>query len=120
MHQIRFSDSSHSLQVDRQLVGLLITEKNIRVILSSVKLYELKYAASILAYLRLRTLDVICLMQFNHSRSFLRKYHTHVLEFDGTGNWSFRPLEKDAAAITPGLPRLSEVKEDEAKEATIN
>ncbi|XP_061380264.1 ATP-binding cassette sub-family D member 1 [Danaus plexippus] len=61
----------------------------------------------------------ITLLSITH-RPSVWKYHTHVLEFDGTGNWSFRPLEKDAAAITPGLPRLSEVKEDEAKEATIN
>lgn len=39
---------------------------------------------------------------------FHRKFHTHILEFDGLGDWSFHPLEKDAqqTAVVP-VPLLS-------------
>ncbi|KAH9643957.1 hypothetical protein HF086_016507 [Spodoptera exigua] len=35
-----------------------------------------------------------------------RKYHTHVLEFDGCGNWSYRPLDKDTH-VTTALPSIA-------------
>lgn len=34
---------------------------------------------------------------FYNNNIFFRKYHTHVLEFDGAGNWSYRPLDKQAS-----------------------
>ncbi|XP_073958687.1 ATP binding cassette subfamily D isoform X1 [Choristoneura fumiferana] len=45
----------------------------------------------------------ITLLSITH-RPSVWKYHSFVLEFDGAGNWSYRPLEKDAPAITPSLP----------------
>ncbi|XP_034836826.1 ATP-binding cassette sub-family D member 1 [Maniola hyperantus] len=60
----------------------------------------------------------ITLLSITHRPSVWR-YHTHVLEFDGAGSWSYRALEKDAPALTPSLPRIAESADTHDKEQTI-